>query len=130
MAVLVDSSVWINASSPKKKECLKLKRLIESGELIYLSHPIQVEICQGARSEKEFHMLWENLLGFSFLEIEAIHWGKSSWNYFLCRKKGFTVSTIDCLIATLSKEYGVPLWSTDKIFKKIQPVIGYEVWKG
>ncbi len=127
MAVLVDSSVWIAASSPKNNECLELKRMIHKNELIYISRIIQVEVCQGAKSEETFHTLWESFLGFEVLEITDRHWGLSAWNYFACRKKGITPSTVDCLIGTLAKEYRIPLWSLDQIFKKIQPILGFEL---
>ncbi len=126
MALLVDSSVWIAAAKPQNSECLRLKRMIQKNEFIYTARPIQVEVCQGARTEEEFHRLWEAMLGFESLEITDRHWGISAWNYFRCRKKGITVSTVDCLIATLAKEYGVPLWSLDQVFKRIQPIIGFE----
>ncbi len=128
MALLVDSSVWIAGTEVKRPECLRLKRLIEKNELIYITRLIQVEVCQGARSEDEFHRLWDSLLGFEFLEPETRHWGTSAWNYFRCRKKGLTLSTIDCLIATLSREFGVALWTLDKNLIKAQPILGFEIY--
>lgn len=128
MAVLVDSSVWIAAAHSKNKECLALKRMIRDDELIYIARPVQVEVCQGARTEEEFHRLWEAFLGFEFLEITDKHWGLSAWNYFRCRKKGLSPSTLDCLIGTLAKEYRIPLWSQDRDFGFLQPVIGFELW--
>jgi len=127
VAVLVDSSVWIAAAKPSNTECFSLKKLIQNNEQIYITGPIQVEVCQGARSKEEFHKLWEAFLGFDFLEITDRIWGLSAWNYFLCKKKGMGISTIDCLIATLAKEYRIPLWSIDKDFKKVQPTIGFEL---
>jgi predicted nucleic acid-binding protein len=128
VAVLIDSSVWIAASSSKNREYLALKRLIKSSELIYISHPIQVEVCQGARTAEEFQKLWEGFLGFAFLEISDAVWKWSALNYFKCRKKGLTISTIDCLIATLAREYRVPLWSLDQVFPKIQNLVGFELY--
>ncbi len=127
MAVLIDSSVWIAGASPRNKECLALRRLIQSDELIYSTRLIQVEVCQGARTEEQFHRLWEGFLGFEFLEITDRIWGLSAWNFLKCRKKGITVSTVDCLIATLAHEYRVPLWSLDQVFLKIQRQIGFEL---
>jgi predicted nucleic acid-binding protein len=127
MALLVDSSVWIAAAKSSNPECLKLKRLIAKKEMIYICRPIQTEVCQGARSESEFHKLWEAFLGFEFLEITDKHWGLSSYNYFRCRKKGITLTTLDCLIGTLAREYRIPLWSLDRSFKKAEPIIGYEL---
>ena len=128
-AVLIDSSVWIAAANSKNKECLQLKRLLQKNTSICVLKPIQAEVCQGARSEGEFHQLWEAFLGFEFLEIADKHWGLSAWNYFKCRKRGLTVSTLDCLIATVARENQIPLWSLDKVFQHIQPIIGAELYK-
>ncbi len=129
MAILVDSSVWIAAANPRNKECLNLRRLILRNELLYVVKPIQVEVCQGARTEEEFHKLWDAFLGFEFLDVTDRLWGLSAFNYFKCRKKGITLSTVDCLIATLAKEHGVEHWSLDKCFKAMAPVIGLELTK-
>lgn len=101
--------------------------MISNNELIHVIKPIQAEVCQGARTEAEFHRLWEAFLGFDFLDITDRLWGLTAWNYFRCRKKGIAPSTIDCLIATVAKEYGVELWSLDKIFQRLQPVIGFDL---
>lgn len=129
MAVLIDSSVWISAARPKNPECLSLKRLILSNELIYVARPIQSEVCQGARSEEEFHRLWDAFLGFQFLEISTKHWGTSAWNYFRLRKKGKTLATLDCLIGTLAAQYGVPLWTLDKELASCHSVLGFDLFK-
>ncbi len=128
MAVLIDSSVWIAAANPKNRECLRLKRLILHNELIYVSRPIQSEVCQGAKTEEQFHQLWDAFLGFEYLEISTKIWGISAWNYFRLRKKGKTLATIDCLIGTLSSEYGVPLWTLDKSLQKAHSVIGFDLF--
>jgi predicted nucleic acid-binding protein len=130
VAVLIDSSVWIAAQNSKNAECLDLKRMIADNELIYTAKPIQIEVCQGARSEELFNRIWDSFLGFDFLEIEDRHWWVSARNYFRCRKAGLTVSTIDCLIATLAREYEVPLWTLDRHFDKIQKILGFELFRG
>lgn len=128
MSVLVDSSVWIAAASPKNRECMELKRMIRAQELIYTTKPIQTEVCQGARSKEELISLRDAFLGFPYLEVQDWHWDLSALNYFNCRKKGITPSTLDCLIATLAKEYQVALWSLDKDISRMQPVIGFELF--
>ena len=128
MSVLVDSSVWIAASNAKNKECLALRRLIKSNELIYVTRPIQGEVCQGARTEEQFHRLWESFFGFEFLEVTDRIWGMSAWNYLKSRKKGLTLSTIDCLIATLAVENRVPLWTLDQGFIKMRSIIPFEIY--
>ena len=128
MAVLVDSSVWIAAASPKAKEKNILVAMIEKQELICITKLIQIEVCQGSRSEELFRRLWDSFLGFNFLDVHEDHWDRSAWNFFKCKKKGITVTTIDCLIATLAHDYQVPLWTLDKDFKFMQPVIGFDIF--
>lgn len=128
MAVLVDSSIWIATQKPSQKECLDLRRLILKDELIYLLRPIQVEVCQGARSEELFHHLWDSFLGFEFLEVSDRLWGLSAWNYFKCRKKGVTLTTLDSLIGTAAHEYHVPLWTLDNTLRRSSSIIGFELF--
>lgn len=129
MAILIDSSVWISASSQKNPECSRLKKLILTNEPLYVTRPIQVEVCQGAKSEIEFHQLWNAFLGFEFLEITTQIWGNCAWNYFRLRKKGKNLSTIDCLIGTLSAEYGIPLWTLDKNLQAAHATIGFDLYR-
>ena len=50
-SVLVDSSVWIEASRTKSKESKKLKEILFSPkEIIYTARIIQLEVSQGASS--------------------------------------------------------------------------------
>ena len=126
MAVLVDSSVWIDAAKPKSKHKGRLSQMIAS-EIICYTNPIQTEVCQGARTKNDFEKLWDAFLGFQLLPIRDHHWEQCAWNYFRCRKKGMTVSTIDCMIATIARNYRVPLWTLDKLFKKTQPIIGFDL---
>lgn len=129
MAVLVDSSVWIAASNPRNKECMQLKRLIRNDEKIFLIDLIQLEVCQGAKSEEQFQQLWDSFLGFSFLEVEKKHIGLSAYHYFRCRKKGITPGTIDCLVSTMALENKIPLWTLDQNLIKTSRFIKCEIFK-
>jgi predicted nucleic acid-binding protein len=126
LAVIVDSSVWISASKTASKEHSKLKRLIQGNTPIFVAKPIIVEVCQGARTQEQFYALWDSFLGFDCLPLDDYSWSLSAWNYFVCKKAGLTISTIDCLIATLAKENRIPLWSLDNCFKAMRPILGFE----
>ncbi len=128
VAVLVDSSVWIAGAKPKNPECLQLKRLIAQRENLYITRLIQVEVTQGARTETEFHRLWESFLGFPSLEVTELNLGKSASNYFRAKKKGITLTTLDCVIATLAVEANMSLWTLDPIFVRLAPIIGLELY--
>jgi predicted nucleic acid-binding protein len=65
-------------------------------------------------------------IGLPTLELTDVLCGHSAYNYFSCRKKGLTLSTIDCLIATLAGQNKIPLWTLDKTLRKAAPLIGCE----
>jgi predicted nucleic acid-binding protein len=127
MSVLVDSSVWIAASKKGSKVAPRLAKMIHSDEIIYYSKIIQVEVSQGARTQGEFASVWDAFLGFNELPVLDSDWEAAAWNYYRCRGKGVTLSTVDCLIATLAARYRLPLWSEDKVFLKIAPIIGFDL---
>ncbi|MGH7884759.1 MAG: type II toxin-antitoxin system VapC family toxin [Thermodesulfobacteriota bacterium] len=112
--ILVDSSVWIAAAKPNNPESIKLAHEIEENNIV-ITKIILVEVCQGSCTKEQFAELWDSFMGFKFLDVTDEIWFKSSTNYFRCRKKGLTLSTIDCLIATLAQAYDIILWTLDKV---------------
>lgn len=129
MTVLVDSSIWIQAANPKKPECLQLKRLISEKYPIYYADPIQMEVAQGSKTLSMFKKVWDSFLGFQKLIIDDRIWESASWNYLRCRKKGITISSMDAIIATLSIENRIPLWSADKDFQGVRKVTGLDLFQ-
>ena len=127
MAVLVDSSVWIAAAKSKSNECRILQGMIRDGAPICVTAPIRAEVCQGARTESEFARLWSAFAGFRDLVVLEEHWEQSAWNYYRCRKEGLSPATVDCLIATVASSYRAKIWTLDKIFPLLRPVIGFDL---
>lgn len=126
--ILVDSSVWIAAAKKSSRESKNLKALLEEeSNQLSTCKLIQLEVSQGARTKEQFLTLWEGFESLAMLEIRESDWKMSSLNFFKCKKKGLTLSTIDCLIATLAQQYNHELWSLDKVFKKVAPVLGIEL---
>lgn len=129
MDVLVDSSVWIAADRPRSKEHKQLIAMINGNtHNACVCALIRTEVCQGAREQGQFDLLWNGFKGYVDLPILEEHWEQSAWNFFRCKKRGLTLSTIDCLIATLSSSYRVPLWSIDKVFKHMHDVVSFELF--
>ena len=128
--MLVDSSVWISASKVGTLESKLLKSLLlDESKDVFTCRIIQLEVSQGARTRHQFSVLWEGFQNLKMLPIQDLHWKMSALNFFKCRKKGLTVSTIDCLLATMSQQYHIPLWSLDNVFVKMAPILGIEVVK-
>src|SRR3989344_2502720 len=98
------TSVELNEEKVKLAKKLShtstLKELLEKALDAYISNARRRSIAE--------------MLGTQFFEMTDKIWGLSSWNYFKCRKKGVTLTTLDCLIATVAKEYRISLWTLDK----------------
>lgn len=59
MSVMVDSSVWIDSSKPNGQSRRKLSSIINGQDIVCYTNPIQTEVCQGARTRREFDQLWD-----------------------------------------------------------------------
>jgi len=127
--ILVDSSVWIAADRPRTKEHRALVAIIRGTEhRVLVCAPIRVEVCQGAREQAQFDMLWEGFRGFDDLPLREEHWQQCAWNYFRCKRRGLTLATVDCMIATLASSYRVSLWTIDKTFRLMTDIIPFELY--
>ncbi|HZZ42027.1 MAG TPA: PIN domain-containing protein [Tepidisphaeraceae bacterium] len=125
--ILVDTSIWIDYLGPKPGTAAgRLDQLIEQGEAFALTPVILQEILQGTRSEKEFTKLQRNLLTQHILfPLDSIESHIAAADiYAKCRRKGVTPrSSIDCLIAQVAIEHGVPLLHNDGDYERIAGVI-------
>ncbi|MCG8338555.1 MAG: PIN domain-containing protein [Proteobacteria bacterium] len=117
--VLVDTSIWIEFfNHPESKNGEKLERLIVDDRVV-CSGIILAELLQGAKIEKEYRAIKDNMIVFPFLEANYETWlftGKTAYDL---RRKGITVPISDTLIATLAKENNCLVFSLDNHFKKV-----------
>jgi predicted nucleic acid-binding protein len=128
--ILVDSSVWIAAQDPKSNCFRVLSRLLKSeNDEVVTSSLIQLEVSQGACSEKIQDVLWDGFEGLRRFDLSPEIFRKSASNYLRCRKGGITPTTIDCLLGTQAREYGLSFWSLDENIKRMSKIIGFEVYR-
>ena len=117
--VLVDTSIWIEFfNHPESKNGEKLERLIVDDRVV-CSGIILAELLQGAKIEKEYRAIKDNMIVFPFLEANYETWlftGKTAYDL---RRKGITIPISDTLIATLAKENNCLVFSLDNHFKKV-----------
>ena len=119
MAILVDTSVWIDFF--RGKESLEVERLIsyiEDNERIFTGDLILAELLQGVRSEREFSLLESTFRPFLVVDMVGEANARTSAGYYRqLRSKGITVrKTIDCLIATWCIDNQIPLLHADSDF--------------
>ena len=117
--ILVDTSVWVDFFSPSPSRAgTELRRMIADAEPFALSGVIVSEILQGLRRDVdqiERHLSqWDMLepLGFStYREAAAI--------FRIGRAKGFSLTTIDTLIAAIALDHRAILFTVDQDFSRI-----------
>ena len=96
-----------------------------------INHLIYLEVLQGSRTEKDYRTLKKYLDTQVFYELKN---GKDSYAdaaqmYLKLRKKGVTVSTIDCLIAMVAIENDLFLLHNDRDFTRISRCFPLKIWE-
>lgn len=126
MAVLVDSTVWIDfLNGLDNRQVALLQSLIPEGQVV-LGDLILCEILQGIDDPREFEMTRDRLLAFPVYPLVGTDIAlKSAENYRRLRRRGHTVrKTIDCLIATFCIERGFSLLHNDRDFDPFEQTLG------
>lgn len=118
--MIVDTCVWSLLLSRKSQSehpaSHLLSQKIREGSAIYLTGIIYQEILQGVRTEPHRKHLKKYLLDFELIDPQMEDYQEAAELFIMCRRKGTTLSTIDCLIASLALHHHVPLLTTDNDF--------------
>ena len=118
--ILVDTSVWVEVLRDKKGEVVHAFRGRIGAEICVLTRFTQLELLQGARNEMEWKRLDDYLEPQYYLEATENTWKEAARMFFELRRKGITpTSPIDCCIAQIAIESGVPLLHRDRDFERI-----------
>lgn len=126
--ILVDTSVWVDfLSSSRSRAGNELGRMIADAEPFALSGIIVSEILQGLRRHvdqiEHYLSQWEMLepLGFrTYREAAAI--------FRLGRTKGFSLTTIDTLIAAIALDHRAVLFTVDQDFSRIARLTSLQLY--
>jgi len=132
--VLVDTSVLIDYLGAAENSATKaFQSILDRGIPYGITSFTYMEILQGVRTEREFEQVKHYLDTQKFygFQDEKASFAEAARIYFLCRKKGITISsTIDCLIARAAIENDVFLLHNDKDFDNIAKVVKLKIFSG
>ena len=124
--ILVDTSAllpFLAGRSTRASETVA--RALSEGLEIALTPIVVQEILQGARDEPEWRRLRRYLQTQTILSPRdpmATHIAAARI-YYDCRRRGLTVrSTLDCVVAQIAIEHGVPLLHDDRDYDAIARV--------
>lgn len=128
MMVLVDTTVWIDFFSAKPHSHVKaLENLILDREDICVCGVVLTEILQGIRHDTEFDKIRGMLESLVYLPMPYPVFLKSAKIYRYLRKKGIIIrKTMDCMIAAVALENGIPLLHNGKDFIPIEQHFGLQ----
>jgi predicted nucleic acid-binding protein len=121
--MLVDTSVWIDVLRDKTGYRTRIFRAALGAAIPILPRFAQLELLQGARDEAEWELLASYLETQHYADPCAETWAAAARTYFDLRRLGITIrSPIDCCIAQLALETGLPLLHRDEDFQRISTV--------
>lgn len=121
--MLVDTSVWIEVLRDKTGFRANMLRSALGAAIPILPRFTQLELLQGARDEDEWELLASYLDTQHYADPCTETWAAAARTYFELRRLGITIrSPIDCCIAQLALETGLPLLHRDEDFRRIAGV--------
>lgn len=128
---LVDTSVWIWALRPDGVAAIRQR----VGEILAerngaTTPMVLLELLSGARNEKEYRELLEELSALQQLPVSEAVWTRSYQSAFDLRRRGVTAPSTDVLIAAVAQEHQVTLLHADRHFDLIaeQADLTVESW--
>ena len=131
MAILIDTSVWIDVLRDTSGDTANRVRSLVADDDVVLTRFNQLELLQSAAGEQEWAMLADYLEGQDYVETSGDTWRDAARIYFELRRRGRTVrSPIDCCVAQLAIENDLRLLHKDRDFEaiaKIRPLVARRI---
>ncbi len=113
---LIDTTVWIKFFRGTDESLKDRITTLVLQNCAYTSEIIVMEILRGAKSEKEYRMLYDDFTALPFLSIDRDVWELSWKNAYKLKKKGVTIPLADIIIASTALHYDCILMHSDKHF--------------
>lgn len=121
--ILVDTSVWIMVLKDGTGNMVGIFREMIGTNVIAFTRFTQLELLQGAKNEREWDQLDRYLKTQYNLETTNATFREAGRIYFELRRKGISIgSPLECCIAQIAIENGIPLLHRDSDFDKISRI--------
>lgn len=129
MAILVDSSVWIDFFNGTSTPQVDLLHGLLGNTPLVVGDLIVAEVLQGFRDDRDHEAAKEALLRFPVRSMGGLDLAlASAASYRALRRKGITVrKTIDCWIATFCMRENLELLHADRDFEPFAIHLGLRV---
>jgi predicted nucleic acid-binding protein len=123
MTIAVDTSLWLPMLNDKSGVVAERIRVAAGRNSLVMLPPIQMEILQGCKGEKEWKTVSERLSAVPTISASSDVWISAARIYFDLRTVGTTIrSSVDCCIAQLAIENDIELIHNDRDFEAIATI--------
>lgn len=126
--VLVDTSVWIEASRKKGDLAYKvgLENLLDEYEAAWCS-PVKLEFMGGARAQDRKKLaFWLECIPYR--QTEERHWEQAKAMAWKLRDAGLTLPWNDILIAAIAHSADMRIYARDKHFQTMVDILGIRLY--
>ncbi len=129
MILLVDTSVWIDFFAGRSvPHVASLEGSLNQGDDICLCGVILTEVLQGIRSDSEYRKTRTYFDSLVFLPMHHTTFVRAAEIHRSLRKRGVTLrKPVDCMIASVAIEHGIPLLHNDRDFDPVERYCGLSV---
>ncbi len=127
-SILVDTSVWIDYFKGNDVHFQSKVDEALTNCHIYVPKVVLAELIQGAKSEKEIMVIEDFIDAFHIIDQKDDTWLKAGRLSFNMKRKGVTVSIIDCYIAAIADENGCIIFSLDEHFNSIKKFLNISLF--
>ena len=122
-AILVDSSIWIEALAPRAPEAIvTILRALLTAKRTAVTEMVRLEVMAGAKSAKEFDQFREDFAAVSCFSATTASWRQAEEISFALGRRGLRVPVADLLIAAVAVSHDLPLWHADRDFERVRHV--------
>lgn len=113
---LIDTSIWVKCLRGTDASLQNKVATLIFEKKVYTSEIIIIEILRGAKSDKEYDMLYNDFLALPQLSIDHNVW-KTAWGIaYKLKKIGVNVPLVDTVIAATALHHKCTLMHSDKHF--------------
>lgn len=115
--VLIDTSVWIMALRGTDQQAVTAVDELLAERRAVTCHIVILELLRGSRTNREFNQLYEDLGALPVVPIKDSTWINAAKTGFHLKKEGFTIPTIDLIIASVAIDNNCALFHNDAHFE-------------
>ena len=124
---LVDTTVWVKYLRGLDSGLKEHIRLLALEERAYTSEIIIMEVLRGAKSDKEYNMLYQDFLALPFLKTDTDVWETAWRTAYNLRRNGVNIPMVDVLIAAAAMYHKCTLMHSDRHFNLLAKHMGLKI---